>query len=322
MNYIRGRNIKTDKMTKKFLNLLLMLLCVASFTACSDDDGDGYNANAAVTPYEPLPGRIVASLKTTNEIDGREYSWEHRFEYDTLGRVKEINSYMCHHRLLEFDNVDRFYKCYITSNAKYYYRGNVFEVKYNVTREYPDYPDWNTKENGTDEGVFNGSGVLTKFANMDFEYSRTALQKAFVDNGRRYDVIRDQSGNIKGYMLFNSVEDTLLVDRSRDFMYSRYRNKTNFDFSGYFGCWGVEQAIYANRSQYYASYQLAAFGMLGATSNDLPMYTVVRDEKGNVVTDGGGNGIYVAGEWSFDEKNYPVLFVDASGRRTEIRYED
>lgn len=321
MSYIRGVNIIIDEMTKRLFRLLALVLCVVSFAACSEES-DGYNANAAVTPYEPLPGRLVASVKTTSDLGGRDYSWEHKFEYDTLGRIKEINSYMCHHRAVAFDNVTRFYKCYITSKANYYYRGNDFEVKYSVSREYPDYPDWNTRENGTDEGAFNSAGVLVQFANMDFEYSRTSLQKAHLDNEQRYDVVRDVSGNVNGFVIYNSVKDSVLLDRSCDFRYSRFRNKTNFDFSGYLGCWGVEQAMYANREKYYASYQLAAFGMLGATSSYLPLSTLSRDSKGEVVKDEGGNPVYLVGEWSFDEKDFPMLYVDASGRRTEIRYVD
>lgn len=307
---------------KNIFRLMLLSLCAVAFVACSDSED--YNADTAVTPYEPVPGRrMVAQVKTTNTLDGRTYSWEHNFSYDAQGRIKEINTNIVHYRANKFDNVTRFYKCYITSQANYYFKGDKFSVEYSVSKEYPDYPDWNTRENGKNNGQFNENGNLVSFLSLDFVYSKMQLQEAHADGGHIYVPYRDAMGNVTGYQtryLNNDGKDSLVLDRSRDFMYGGIRNNTNFDFSGYFGYWGLEKAVPAIATEYYAYYQLAAFGMLGSTSSYLPLAQLARDSEGKPLVDEYGAPLYLYGRWELDNEDYPINFVDGSGRKTEIRY--
>lgn len=297
---------------KKLFYLFVAALC-CGLCACSDSDD--YNADTAESYYKPLEGeRMVASVKTTNTIGGRDYYWEHKFEYDAQGRIKNINSVMRHHTEVVFANTSRFYECNITSEAKYYYRGDLLEVYYNVKKEYPEYPAWNEQENAIDRGRFSEAGVLATFSAMDLVYSGNLLSAAYSDNGYEYALKRDASGDVAGYVVTDINESKVLADNAFKYGYSHYPNRTNFDFSAYFGYWGMEQAVYANRSPYYASYQLAAFGMFGMTSPYLPLSLLGKDEYGDEA--------YVNGKWEFDSQNFPVSFVDATGRRTEITYVD
>ncbi len=292
----------------RILTKLFILLVSFGFVACSDSDS--YNADTAESNYKPSQHlRKVATVRTTNTIDGRDYSWEHKFSYDAQGRIKEINTVMRHYTPYEFDNIVRYHACNIVSKACYYYRGEKLEVDYSLSREHPEYPDWNKSENGTDYGRFNEQGHLTAFSTLDFVYSRTVLQNAYSDSGIGYTIVRDGSGNVTGYKAIQTSNDSLLVDKSSKYYYSRIKNNTNFDFSAYFGYWGVEQDILANRMPYYASYQLGAFAMLGSTSPYLPFG--IFDEDSNE---------YIFGRWELDDRDSPVLFTDATGRRTEITY--
>ena len=310
---------------KNILRLMILSLCAVAFVACSD--GDDYNADTAVSPYEPVQGRrLVAQVKTTNTIDGRDYSWEHNFAYDAQGRIKEINSSFVHYRAYKFDNVVRYYKCYITSQANYYFKGKNFSVEYSVSKEYPDYPAWNTRENGKNNGQFNANGTLASFLSLDFVYSATQLKEAHADGGNMYLPCRDSSGNVTGYQLFGKNEegvDSLILDRGREVRYGGMKNKTNFDFSGYFGYWGLERAVPAIATEYYAYYQLTAFGMMGATSSNLPLALLSRDKNGKpVVDEETGSYLYLYGQWELDSKDCPVSYVDGTGRKTVIRYVD
>ena len=74
--------------------------------------------------------------------------------------------------------------------------------------------------------------------------------------------------------------------------------------------------------EYYAPYQLTAFGMLGATSAYLPLSMLSRNDKGEIVKDNDGNDVYLSGEWVRDEAGYPLEFVEETGRKTEIKYVD
>lgn len=297
---------------KKLFYLFAVAACTM-FAACSESDD--YNADTAESPYKPSPTlRKVASVKTTNSIDGRDYSWEHKFEYDAQGRIKSINSNMVHHRAVEFADMVRYYLCNITSKANYYYKGELLEVDYVVEREYPEYPEWNTHESGTDRGKFNKAGVLSTFSTIDFAYSTTSLNTAYTDSGREYTIKRDASGDVTGYLVKQVANESVVLDRSVEYGYSHFRNRINFDLSAYFGYWGIEQEIYANRSQFYASYQLGAFGMLGATSPYLPLTMLGKDEYGNAV--------YLPGTWELDGRDCPLSFTDATGRKTEITYVD
>ena len=310
---------------KKLFQMLFLSLFAVSLVAC--EDSEEYNADTALSPYEPVPGkRMVAQVKTTNNIGGREYSWEHNFDYDAKGRIREINSKMVHYRAVEFDNVIRFYRCNITSKANYYFlENNRLSVYYSVKHEYPEFPDWNSADEGRDNGTFNDNGTLASFSALDFTYSATQLQHAYADGGYMYEPSRNSSGDVTGYIIRypdNYDNDSIVLDRRGEYRFSSIRNKTNFDFSGYFGYWGLERAIPAVRTEYYAYYQIAAFGLLGAVSPNLPMHMLSRDSKGNAVKDNGGNPVYLTGKWEFDSKQCPVSFTDGSGRRTEIKYID
>lgn len=294
-----------------------------AMAACSDSED--YNPDTAVTPYEPVPGRrLVSQVKTTNSVNGREYSWEHNFSYDAQGRIKEINSRIVHHRAAKFENMTRYYKCNITSKANYYFEDEKFRVEYTVSHEFPEFPAWNDADSGKDEGLFNENGTLAKMASLDLVYSATQLSRAYADGGHMYEPKRDYDGNVTGYVIryLDGDSDSLVLDRSREYLYSALKNKTNFDFSGYFGYWGIERGLVSVADAYYAPYQLTAFGMMGATSNNLPFAMYSRDSKGNVVKDDNGNPVYLYGEWKLDNQGCPVSFVDGSGRKTEIKYID
>lgn len=292
---------------KNILSIFAFLLCVGA-VSCTEE----YDADTAESNYEPAPGRRVASLKTTYTLKGNEYSFEHNFNYDAQGRIKSVNSNIVHYVAdkVYFDTV--YTRCNITSGAEYYYKGEELEVAYSVTREFPTEPSRNNGERGVDSGVFNKSGVLTNFSTVDFVYSTTMLMQGYSDNDVYFNVKHDADGNVSGYTKCRTSTDEVISDKSGIYFYSPFKNKTNFDFSAYFGYWGVEQAVRMISVPYYATYQLAAFGMLGATSQQLP-YGVI--EKG---ADGRDNYIY--GEWVLDSQDYPLSFVGADGRKTEITY--
>ena len=297
-------------MIKNFLNIAIIALC-ALFAACDNDVYSRYDADAAKSPYKPAEGRrMVASLKTKNTIDGREYLWEHNFSYDKHGRIKEVNTKILHHHYKDAFGYSRYYKCNITSKANYYYLGEAMDIVYSVEREYPEYPDWNTIVSGKDEGFFNASGVLEKFSLLDMEYSATSLNRVYVEGGRRYDIVRGKGGNVTGYRLYDETAEKMLLDYGDRYDYSYDKNRTNFDFSGYFGYWGIEQEIPINVSAYYATYQLAAFGMLGSGCHNLPLGMSLFDNAGNEIS----------GKWELDSEGYPLSFVDAYGRETVVTY--
>lgn len=286
----------------KLLSLALLLLMV------SCGEYYGYDADTAESPYKPIENvRMVKTLKTTNSVDGRDYSWEHNFTYDAQNRIKSINSQIVHHReVTSIDGIKRYYICNVSSTADYYYMGNNIDVRYNIVWEHPGHPDWDLDTNGTDKGVFDNNGLLLKFASMDFEYSFMTLNSVLVDGGYRYDLTRDRNSNMTGYRLYNTntEKDSLVVDNSNKYRYSARKNNTNFDFSGYFGYWGIERELVPNSTPYYASYHLAAFGMFGTGGSHLPL----------------GESSADYGVWEFDEEGSPLVFVDATGRRTIVSY--
>ena len=109
-------------------------------------------------------------------------------------------------------------------------------------------------------------------------------------------VVRDGDCNLTGYKQLMTSTEVVINDKSSAYSYSSLRNRTNFDFSAYFGYWGVEQAVRMISVPFYATYQLAAFGMLGATSKYLP-----------------------AGDWVMEDE-CPVSYVAPDGRETVITY--
>ncbi|MBQ5888964.1 MAG: hypothetical protein IIW77_06800 [Bacteroidaceae bacterium] len=292
---------------KKLFSIFALLFCVG-IMSCENE----YDADTAESYYEPAPGKRVASLKTTYTSKGNEYSFEHHFSYDAKGRIKSVNSNIVHYVAdkVYFDTV--YTRCDITSSADYFYNGEELEVAYSVTREYPTEPSRNNAESGVDYGVFNNAGVLTRFSSVDFVYSTTKLEQGFSDGDAYFNVQRDGNGNVSGYTKYRTTTDEQLVDKSGRYFYTPFKNKTNFDFSAYFGYWGVEQGVRMISVPYYATYQLAAFGMLGATSENLPWGV---KEKG-----ADGKEDYIYGEWELDSQDYPLWFVDTDGRKTVITY--
>ena len=292
---------------KRLIPLFLLSLCMA-FVSCNDD----YDADSAQSLYVPVKGRhMVASVKTTENIQGREFVWEHKFSYDAHGRIKTINSDVKAYER----TVLGYLQCNIISNANYYYKGEGLDVVFDFKLDYPDYPSLNFNGGNTDSGSFNRAGVLARFGSLELEYSTTQLQRAYSTGDVYYDVLGDGNGNVAGYNVYNTHTGDLIESSVRHFYSSSIKNNTNFDFSAYFGYWGVEQAVgLKNKVPYYAVYQLAAFGMMGTTSAYLPFGVLKTNESGASVQD--------YGDWSFDEKERPVLYVDTEGRKSEFTYYD
>lgn len=309
---------------KGFFKYIVFPLLAVAIVGCSDDDD--YNADTAISPYEPVPERrLVSQVSTTDTIDGRAYLWEYNFSYDVHNRIKEINSKIVGYVDEEFVNITRYYKCNKTSKVNYYYLGNDFRIEYSASHEYPEYPAWNGSQSAKWYGVFNSNGTLAEYSTMDFEYNATQLKAVYLDGGNIYEIKRDTRGNVTGYVKLEQTNvgaDRVVADYGNECRYSSFRNNTNFDFSGYFGFWGIEKSLPTEYIEYYAPYQLTAFGMLGATSAYLPLSMLSRNDKGEIVKDNDGNAVYLSGEWVRDEAGYPLEFVEETGRKTEIKYVD
>ena len=293
---------------KNIFPILLLSLCVA-FVSCNET----YDPDTAHSLYEPSQARRVASVKTTFMENGGENIHHHCYTYDAKGRIKAVNSDLVIYTPVVKDYIDTaYYRCNMTTSANYFYRGEELEVAFSVSTEYPDLPAMNRLSSGSNYGVFNSNGVLSRFSQASFDYSTTMLLQAYADGDICFDVTRDADGNITGYRKYVVTTDKVLEERSNLYHYHPRKNKTNFDFSAYFGHWGVEQGVPVISRPYRAPYQLAAFGMLGATSPYLP-YGVV--EKGP-----DGSNILVKGTWEFDSQDYPVSYTDPDGRKTVITY--
>ncbi len=293
---------------KQFFSLLLLSLCVA-VASCTDE----YDADKAISYYEPPTDcRLVKSVKTTFVEKGGEYTHEHRFTYDAKKRIKTVNSNLTLYSPFLINYIDVvYYKCNMTTSANYFYRGEGLEVAYTVNIEYPDLPKENQYASSSNYGFFKPNGVLGRFSLGAFEYELTELKSAYTDDDICFELYRDAKGNVTGYKKYKPTTEQVLEDYSKKYLYSSsFRNHTNFDFSAYFGYWGAEQTIPLISWPYRAPFQLAAFGMLGATSPYLPDGIV--DAEGNEKD----------GHWTWDEADskYPVSYVDPEGRKTEITY--
>ncbi len=309
---------------KNFLYLFVVSLCALLFVGCSEEDN--YNADTAITPYEPIAAaRKVAQVKTYETIDGRLYSRVHNFVYDAQDRIKQINSTMVHYAEEKFDERTIYFRDNITSQANYYYDNENLKVEYSQTHIFPDDSDRNWKTSGVYRGEFNDNGHLKYFQTLTLDYSSSRLVEANADGGLRI-FVNAESGNVAGFVKYG-LESTadgevekVLLDYSNDYSYSSIRNNTNFDFSAYFGYWGVESAIPGYSPGTYAPFQLGAFGMFGVTSRNLPSDRLARDSEGNLRYDGNKNPVYVEGDWQLDDEGYPILFTESTGRVTEIPY--
>ena len=294
-----------------------MMAAAVVFTACSDDS-EGYDADSAVSNYVPSQrGRKVASLYTTNVIDGREYSFRHNFTYDKLGRIKEVNSEIQHHRL--WNTVDGRLKntpCNITSNAKYYYKGEFLEVACSVVSKYPEYPSWDNSRSFTDGGRLNDNGHIITYSQPPYEgfeceYNFTNLRSVAFDGGYLFDILRDAAGNVNGHRFtgYDKAGNDSTSTRAGRYQYTAVKNKTNFDFAAYFGYWEHERFVSALSSWPYATYQLAAFGFFGSCGNYLPLC------ESSLADDFSATDL-----WEFDEMVCPVKYTAPDGRVTEIIY--
>lgn len=292
---------------KKLFPILLMSLC-ALFASCNE-----YDADTAESHYQPTPGkRLVASVKTTFHDKG-ECSHEHRFTYDAKGRIKTINSNLVIYSPVVMNYYDTlYYKCNMTTSANYFYRGEELEVAFTVSTDYPDLPSMNRYSSSSNFGIFKSNGVLSRFSVASYDYSATMLQQAYSDGDICFDVARNGDGDVTGYKKYQVTTDRVIEDNRGRYHYHPDRNKTNFDFSAYFGYWGVEQCVPVIARPYRAPYQLAAFGMLGATSNGLPWGVIEKDAE--------GRDVYIYGDWEFDSQGYPLSYVDTDGRKTVITY--
>lgn len=284
---------------------MLLPLCCILFVACTSE----YDADTAESNYKPITGKqMVASVKTSESVDGRDYVWAHQFSYDAKGRIKSVKSDVKSYRAVEYDNATDYLEYTALSTANYIYNGAQLEVEFSFKLNYPSSPSLNTSGSSKDSGHFNRSGALTRFSALDFVYSGSILRQAYDDYGVYYTIERDGE-NVVSHSVFETESDSH-ISTSKRYFYSPIANETNFDFSAYLGYWGVERSL-GLRSDvpYYALYQLGAFGMLGTTSKELP-WGVIE------------NGKRVYGEWSYDSKGRPSLFVDADGVKTEVTYAD
>lgn len=303
-------------MMKKFL-LLLMIAAGFSFVACSDDAS--YDADSAVSNYEPLTGsRMVASVYTKNILGGREYTFKHNFQYDVHGRIKEVNSVIKHHR--EYSQIvtgEALYRaCDITSNAKYFYDNDVLRIAYRVDRRYPDYPTWDYGYAYEDVARLNRDGYIVNYndgsmgVGSECVYVLNTLKNVAYDGGYTIDIYRD-GGNVNGYKYtgYDQNNNDSVSVKAGLYKYTRVENKTNFDFSAYLGYWENERHIFELSFWPYAPFQLAAFGFFGSCSKYLPLCIAAE-----------GEGVSTNDLWEFDADGFPVKYTDPTGRVTEIEY--
>lgn len=277
---------------KNFFKLMLLPLCLLS-VACGSDD-DGYNADTAISNYNPVSEkyRTVKGVEMSITDSRGEHTWKYTFNYDAQRRIKSIDGKITTYQLR---NNSRWYKVNINSKTEYQFLNEMnMRVIYNAELEYPTYPDWNTTKGYRLPGEFNAKGALTHFGTFDCEYSGNTLKKAYIDNGRVYSIEHDRYGNVTGYMC---EDGDSLYSRLGIYPYSSITNNTNIDFSGFLGNWVVEREIYDNHDWKYAFCHLAAFDMLGARSLHLPK-----------------------GEWSADAAGYPVSCVLPSGIKLKVEY--
>ena len=294
-----------------------MMAAAVVLAACSDDS-EPYDADSAVSNYVPVQGgRKVASLYTTNVIDGRDYSFRHNFTYDKQGRIKEVNSEIQHHRLWKtVDGKQKNTPCNITSNAKYYYKGEYLEIAYYLIGKYPEYPAWDYAISYIDAALLNDDGYILNFNQPPYQgftcsYNLSSLKSVEFEGGNIFDILRDNKGNVNGYNFagFDNEGNDSVSRMPARYTYTSIDNKTNFDFAAYFGYWEHERYINALASWPYASYQLAGFGFFGSYGGYLPLCESAVS-----------GGVSAFSLWEFDGDGYPVKYAAPDGRVTTISY--
>lgn len=269
---------------------LMALSAICLFAAgCSDDDG--YNADNAISNYTPEEYTKMVENITTVIVDdgGREYIWSYEFLYDAKNRIKQINGTMKYYYSGQL--------CNSTSTADYRYDKALLKVDYVKEDVYPKKSEWNLTSKGTYRGGFNANGTLANFDTFDCEYTGNLFTKAYVDGGDEYAMEYDRNNNlVRSYQVdVDHPADSTI----REYIYSPYKNKTNFDFASFFGYNIAERLVPANTSHNYAIFQLGAFGMFGTRSTHLP------------------DGI-----WEFDSEGCPTKYVSNGDlkKTMNIRY--
>ena len=279
-------------MIRNFYILYFIFACIVTVGCSSDDD---YNADTAISFYSSDSyDKMVSSVTTVSNVDGKEYKWTYDFVYDAQNRIKEINGVMKY-----------YYKgqlCNSISQVKYYFDKASLNINYVKEDTYPYKSDWNTIQKGKYSGAFNKNGTIANFYTFDCEYSGMLLKKAYVDGGDEYALEHDRHNNIiKAYRLDgDSPEEGTLREYNyikTDSEGNSIVNKTNFDFASFFGYNIVERLVPANENYLYAIFQLGAFGMFGSRCTHLP-----------------------DGVWEFDDDGFPVSYIDSNGRKTDITY--
>lgn len=279
-------------MNKKFLLLSILSLSLALFVSCSDDD-DNYNADTAISSYTPTDKTKLSGIKMKINDAGRDLTWSYKFIYDAKDRIKQMN--------LQFTTYttrnNRTYEVNVKSDAYYrFLSDNGFSVTYTVENVFPQYPAWNSSDNGSYNGMFNSDGFLKKFGPFDCEYTGYSLNKAYLDNGREYTLLYNSYGNVTGYVC-DSIDKKTEMRDIYDYEYMpEYVNNTNFDFSAFVGNIVVEREIPDNETWFYAPFHLGAFGMLGGVGTYLPK-----------------------GEWTMND-GLPVKYIHPQGFEMQFEY--
>ena len=153
---------------KNFFKLMILPFCLLA-VACSSDD-EGYNADTAITPYNPMSEnyKTVKGIKMSVTDSKGEHTWSYKFNYDAQRRIKSIDGEISTYQLR---NNTRWYKLNIKSTTEYQFVDKKLGVIYNASLEYPTYPDWNTTKGYRLPGEFNDKGALVHFGTFDCEYS-------------------------------------------------------------------------------------------------------------------------------------------------------
>ncbi|MBQ5730766.1 MAG: hypothetical protein IIV57_04005, partial [Bacteroidaceae bacterium] len=97
---------------KNFFKLMILPFCLLA-VACSSDD-EGYNADTAITPYNPMSEnyKTVKGIKMSVTDSKGEHTWSYKFNYDAQRRIKSIDGEISTYQLR---NNTRWYKLNIKS---------------------------------------------------------------------------------------------------------------------------------------------------------------------------------------------------------------
>ncbi len=279
----------------KYRSVYIISALLLSFVMVGCNSDDDYNADTAISFYEPLEyDKMVSSIKISNTINGKEYTEKYNFVYDAQNRIKEING-----EWVRWIGKNYNILCNTTTQARYYYKNDVLLVEWDMVDEYLDE---SYDFSGKYTGVFNKNGMLEQFFGFDCEYQGMLLKKAYFDTGEWCEFNYDRVSNLvsAGAYSLDSLGDAKLVMKN-SYSYTQRVNKTNIDFASLLGYNIAERTIPDMQSTIYSLFQLGAFGMFGSRSTLLPL----SEEN-----------------WTFDEDGCPVALTDASGRKYVITYKN